>query len=377
MPPGASADGIGHLRDIAAASLPLVESDLAGTKDGISERFVPDQDRGRLIEVEHLSRYRWAAQIANGRKILDAGCGTAYGSRLLAEGGAREVVGVDIAQAVLDAVTPTMPAQVSLRAGDLRRLEIDDDAFELIVCFEVIEHLDDPLPVFDELVRVLAPDGLLLVSSPNRGVYPPGNPHHLNEFAPAELQAELVARLGHVRLLRQNDYLVSALLSDAVYELGDGAAISDLAVHKLVGDTPGNELYTIAMASDHPLPDLPGLASMTGTLEVREWLSVFETQTAAITDKDNYIAELETRLDERARLVELLTNAEQRVAQMPELELRIADLESELANARGDAAASAQELQDLDQLRMYARRTLRHVRPLIQLLRKARRKLRG
>ena len=110
--------------------------------------------------------------------------------------------------------------------------------------------------MLDELVRVLAPGGLLLVSSPNRDVYQPGNPHHLHEFAPAELEAELAARLSHVRLLRQRDYVVSALLSDATSEQGDGAAIDDLALHKLAAERPGDEIYTVAMASDAELPQM-------------------------------------------------------------------------------------------------------------------------
>ena len=108
-----------------------------------------------------------------------------------------------------------MPGSVRLQAGDIRSLDFEDDGFEMVVCFEVIEHVEDPSVVFDELVRVLAPGGLLLVSSPNRGVYPPGNPHHLHEFTSAELEAELAARLGHVQLVRQRDYIVSAVLSDA------------------------------------------------------------------------------------------------------------------------------------------------------------------
>ena len=354
-----------------------MESNLASAKNGISERFVPEQDQGRLIEVEHVSRYRWAAQAAKDRRVLDAGCGTAYGSRLLAGGGAREVVGVDIARAVLETVAAAMPPSVRLQTGDLRRLDFEDDRFELVVCFEVIEHVEDPSIVLDELVRVLAPGGLLLVSSPNRNVYPPGNPHHLYEFAPAELEAELAARLTHVRPLRQRDYVVSAVLLDATSGHGDGAAVEGVTLHKLAAERPGDEVYTIAMASDAELPQLPELAAMSGTLELREWLSVFETQTRAIADKDAYIDELTARLEDRDRLAHLLTDAEHRLASVPELNLRIVDLEFELEAARSAAAAARQEADQLDRMLMYGRRMLRFVRPFIQPLRRLRRKLRA
>jgi ubiquinone/menaquinone biosynthesis C-methylase UbiE len=353
-----------------------VESDLAGTRNGISERFAPDQDQGRLIEVEHVSRYRWAAQAAAGRRVLDAGCGTGYGSRLLAEAGAREVVGVDIAQAVLEAVASAMPEAVRLRAGDLRKLELGDGGFDLVVCFETIEHVANPQVVLDELVRVLAPGGLLLISSPNRGVHPPGNPHHLHEFTPSELEAELAARLGHVELRRQADYVVSAVLTDATYAQGDGVAPADVTVHKLSAGVAGEEIYTVAMASDSDLPAIGEVAAMTGTLELSEWMSVFETQTGAIGDKDSYIEELEARLQERDRVAELLADAEGRLAGVPELQLRIGDLERDLADAQSAAEAARQEARELDQMLMYGRRMLRHVRPLIKPLRTVRRRLR-
>jgi SAM-dependent methyltransferase len=354
-----------------------VDSDLASTKSGISERFVPEQDQGRLIEAEHISRYEWAAQAATGRLVLDAGCGTGYGARLLAAGGAHEVIGVDIAESVLETVAPSMPDSVRLQAGDLRKLEFEDDTFELIVCFEVIEHFEDPSLVLDELIRVLAPGGLLLVSSPNRGVYQPGNPHHLHEFVPSELEAALTARLPRVRLLRQHDYIVSAVLSAETAGRADGAAIEDLTITKLVADQPGQEIYTIAMASHAELPEMRELAAMTGTLELREWLSVFETQTRAIADKDSYIDELSERLEERDRLAQLLGDAERRLAQVPELQLRISDLEFELAAARSAADAARREVYELDRMLMYGRRMLRFVRPLIRPLRRLRRKLRG
>jgi SAM-dependent methyltransferase len=354
-----------------------MESDLASRADGISERFVPEQDQGRLIEVEHVSRYQWAAQAAKDRRVLDAGCGTGYGCRLLASGGAREVIGVDIATSVLETVAPSMPDSVRLQAGDLRKLEFADDSFQLVICFEVIEHFEDPVLVLDELARVLVPGGLLLVSSPNRGAYQPGNPHHLHEFTPAELETELSARLANVRLLRQRDYILSAVLSDATSGLGDGAAIENLALHKLVADSPGGEIYTIAMASDGELPDLREQAAMTGTLELAEWLSVFETQSRAIADKDSYIDDLMARVEERDLLAQLLVDAELRLAEVPDLHQRVADVEVELRAARSAADTARREADDLDRMLIYGRRMLRFVAPLKGPLRQIRRRLRG
>ena len=355
-----------------------MSSDLASSSQGAPDRLVPETVQGQLIEVEQVSRYLWAAQAATARLVLDAGCGTGYGSRLLADGGAREVVGVDIARAVLDVAAGGMPESVRLQTADLRRLEFEDDKFELIVCFEVLEHVDDPLTVMNELVRVLSPGGLLLVSSPNRGLHQPGNPYHLNEFTPTALESALTARLNHVRLLRQHDYVASALLSDAAdrqehRETREG----DLTVRKLDLDSPGEAIYTVAVASDAELPVMRDLAGMAGTISLREWLSILDTQATAIAERNHQIDELRTRLDEGDRLTELLEQAEHRSAEVPELKQRLAELELELEDERRAAAAARKEADQLDRMLMYGRRMLRLVRPLIEPLRRLRRKLRS
>lgn len=326
----------------------------------------------RLIEVEQVSRYLWAAQAARGRVALDAGCGGGYGSRLLAGGGPREVIGVDHARAGLEMAAPGMPESVRLLAGDLRKLEFEDDSFDLVVCFEVIEYVEDPLAVLDELIRVLAPSGLLLVSSPNRDTRQPGNPYQLHHFAPTELEEALRTRLRHVQLLQQRDYVASALIASEDFHREGG-----LLVQSLASDSPAEETYTVAMASAAELPSMRDLAALGGSVALREWLAVFERQAAHIAAKDDQIEGLKVRLQERDRLAELLSDAEHRSAVVPELKLRIADLELELDAARRAAAAARQEADQLDRMLMYGRRMLRFIRPLINPLRSLRRKLRG
>jgi len=354
-----------------------MSSDLVSTNRRVSDRSMPEESQGRLIEVEQVSRYLWAAQAASGRRVLDAGCGSGYGSRLLATRGAREVIGVDIAHAVLEMSAPEMPDSVRLQAGNVRKLEFEDGSFELIVCFEVIEYVDDPLDALDELVRVLAPGGLLLVSSPNHGVTQPGNPCHVHKLGRDELETALVSRLSHVQLRRQHDFVASALLSDSTYHQGDGGVSDDLALHKLAADDPDGAIYTIAMASEVELPAMRDLATLGGTVGLKEWLSVIETQAATIADKDHQIYELQTRMEERERLTELLGEAEHRAGEVPELTQRIADLEVDLEAARSAATAARLEADQLDRMLIYGRRMLRYIRPLIKPLRRLRRKLRG
>ena len=242
-------------------------SELAGLKHGVAERFVPDVMRRTLVEAEHLVRYRWAAQFARGRRVLDAGCGTAYGSELLATEGAAEVVGIDVARDVLDSARPTVAEAVRLDVADVCQLPYDDGAFDLVVCFNVLEHLDHPGRALDELARVLAADGLLLVSTPNRSMHAPASPHHRCGYLPEELRREVQSRLGQVLMMRQDVYLTVAVLGDRV-ELGE------IVLDDLPSGEPDTEEFAVAVASRTELPEVASRAMAASALQVKTWRAV-------------------------------------------------------------------------------------------------------
>lgn len=127
-----------------------------------------------LIEAEHFARYAWAAQFALGKRVLDAACGMAYGTAMLAAAGASETVGVDLDSEVIAKADAGAPPGTRFVVGDLRKLPFDDGEFDLVVCFEAIEHVTEPELVLDELSRILSHNGVLIVSTPNRNVYLPG-----------------------------------------------------------------------------------------------------------------------------------------------------------------------------------------------------------
>jgi SAM-dependent methyltransferase len=130
--------------------------------------------------------------------------------------------------------------------------------FELVVCFEVIEHVESQDDVIAELARVLAPGGVLAISSPNRDVYPAGNPHHLHEYVPEELRSAVAAHFEHVQLRRQHAWLASAVLDDEQAADASLQPRDDVRVAKTLGRDPGSEPFTIALASREPLPATTG-----------------------------------------------------------------------------------------------------------------------
>jgi 2-polyprenyl-3-methyl-5-hydroxy-6-metoxy-1,4-benzoquinol methylase len=312
--------------------------DLAAGDAEVPERFIPDEMGEGRVAAEHLCRYWWAAQFAPGRRVLDAGCGIGYGSNMLAEAGAAEVQGVDIAEPVIEAAAQGAGPGVIFTTGDVAALDLDADTFDLVVCFEVIEHVEDTDAVLDELARVLAPGGLLLISSPNRDRYVPGNPHHRYEFLPDELKAALERRFERVRLLRQHDWLASAILEDGAFAGFGDAPIEGLDVRKLVGHEPGAETYTLALASDHELPASLMPLTLTHAMELREWMEHFHGQDRILREQAGELRRLQTVDRERRELRLRLEQAENDLAGIPDLEIaarRAEGLEQRLESLEG------------------------------------------
>jgi SAM-dependent methyltransferase len=294
--------------------------DLAGRVQGLPERFVPVEMHGELVEAEHLIRYWWAGGLADGKRVLDAGCGTAYGSSILAEAGALEVVGVDVAEHVLAAARARAHPVVRLEVADVAGLPFDDGSFDVVVAFEVIEHVSDPDRVLDEFARVLGDGGVLVLSSPNRGVYPPGNPHHVHEFKPDELRAALEQRFVHVELLRQKEWITSAILDDRTLEAAGSATLEHVDLRKVAATEPGSETYTLALASD-VLPDIPPLiAAMTHATQTLEWLRELDEQRRTVAERDRELESLRQTVGDQAghvaALEERVTGLSARTAEL-------------------------------------------------------------
>jgi SAM-dependent methyltransferase len=218
-----------------------------------AERFDPAEMGGGLMEAEHRGRYWWATPWVAGKEVLDAGCGVGYGTRLLAGHGPARLVGVDSAELV---------------EADLRGLPFPADSFDLVVCFEVIEHVEGHEQVLDELRRVLRPSGTLLISSPNRDVYAPGNPHHVHEFLPDELRHALGQRFEHVGLHGQHVMLASAIVGAG--GLPDGKP-DDVRAFTIEALEPGRETYTLAVARDEPFREPEDVVALGDAFEVRWW----------------------------------------------------------------------------------------------------------
>ena len=134
------------------------------------ERVIPGKVDADLLN-EHLARYAFAARLARRKRVLDAGCGSGYGSAELAKLALR-AVGVDQSgEAVRFARENYRLPNLCFEQASCCALPHPDACFDLVVAFEVIEHLEQWREFLLEVRRVLAPAGQFIVSTPNKLYY--------------------------------------------------------------------------------------------------------------------------------------------------------------------------------------------------------------
>ena len=170
------------------------------------ERTLPGVADERYWFLRHVIAYRAAARVVaelTAPVVLDAGCGEGYGLELLVAAGAGAVTGVDLDEPTVAHARrryAERDARIEVVAAELREVPLPDDHVDVVVSFQVIEHLHDIPGFLAELRRVTRPGGQVLIATPNRLTFTPDqdtpvNPFHTVEFTAAELTT-LLERAG-------------------------------------------------------------------------------------------------------------------------------------------------------------------------------------
>jgi len=128
----------------------------------------PQRNAKRLQRLQHLLKF---AQLPKGLSVLDVGCGSGELAMLLAEEGAREVVGIDISPTMLETAElmrlsshSPAAARVSFRLAPAHALPFRDERFDAVVCRLVLHHNHKPQLILEEMARVLKHGGVLILA---------------------------------------------------------------------------------------------------------------------------------------------------------------------------------------------------------------------
>lgn len=161
---------------------------------------------------DHAQRYEFAAERVAGKRVLDIACGVGYGSRILADANAQEVLGIDrSAEAIAEANQRFFADCVRFRQSTAETLYDSLDGFtpEVIVSFETLEHLPQQADFVRSLRRVLGEQGCLFISTPNVEARSPeerekpSNPFHTKELTRGEFLEILQQNFQTVEMLGQ------------------------------------------------------------------------------------------------------------------------------------------------------------------------------
>ena len=187
--------------------------------------------------------------------MLDIACGEGYGSEILARSAA-DVIGVDLSEdAVVHACRKYRRKNLEFLVGSCDRIPVPDGRIDLVVSFETIEHHDLHQEMIREIKRILCPEGILIISSPDKYVYSdiPGykNEFHVKELYAREFETLLKEDFANVEMFGQRVAYGSVIA-------GEGAAgfVSFDSEQKYPPATCGIEraIYNVAIAADSPLP---------------------------------------------------------------------------------------------------------------------------
>ena len=303
-------------------------SQISDILDQVPGAFLPELLRGQLAEAEHFARYWWLGQAVRGRRVLDAGCGVAHGTNMLAEAGATQVVGVDHRAALLEAAPACHPAVV-LEHADACSLDHEDSSFGVVVAFGLFEQVLRARTILSELLRVLAPEGVIAVAVSPTALPPSyiddseGDGSSLRISSAQTLAEALEAMIArrcrsHV-VLHQRNWMTSAILDEPDSFSSHGAPLQGIELRKIVAPASRSEIATIVVGSNGSLPVMHGTAVITHEFAQHRWLERCEL--------------LERKLQERAGLDRVLEEA---CHERQLLSERVHELEQEIAAAKTD-----------------------------------------
>jgi SAM-dependent methyltransferase len=168
------------------------------------ERTLPDVPEENYWYRRHLAVYEWIGARVIGRRVVDMACGEGYGSEVLARG-AESVVGVDANPEAHE------HARLRYRRQNLRFERDLVDHFaepcDAVVFLQTIEHVEDPGAVLEHFKSLIAPDGVVYVTTPNvltlaaPGAEKSDNPWHVREYRAHEFRALCRAHFPRVEML--------------------------------------------------------------------------------------------------------------------------------------------------------------------------------
>jgi len=155
------------------------------------ERLDLEQSDDPLQVALHQQRYEFVlARVSPGDSVLEVGTGTGGFSRMVAES-CKEFAGLEPDAGACEITRSRLSGRAAVFQGDAQAMPFPSHSFSVIVCLEVLEHLENYRSALGEIHRCLGPGGRAMISFPyrRRGGPNPNNRFHIYEPGERELVA--------------------------------------------------------------------------------------------------------------------------------------------------------------------------------------------
>jgi len=173
------------------------------------ERLLPEKIESTeeyLIFLRHLFAYEFAKhRVAKTDLVLEVGCGEGYGGSLISRY-ASKIIGLDVDESVIAHASKKYCSEnCFFEIYDGITIPYDKDTFDMIISFQVIEHIKDDMNYVSEIYRVLKRNGIFILTTPNKSFrlkydQKPWNIFHVREYNPQELENLLKKKFLDVKI---------------------------------------------------------------------------------------------------------------------------------------------------------------------------------
>ena len=242
--------------------------------------------------------------------------------------------------------------------------------FDLAVCFEVLEHLEDQIGMVAEIRRVLTPEGVLIISTPDKRTYTDEtgfeNPFHVHELYLEELEELLRGQFSQIQMLGQEFQCVSRIYP---VDTNKTTEVTEFQVRRhqegfvVDANKMNHPVYYVALAArDQALIPLPPNSLLTDAdnyignrlkrieLELAERVEEIDCCRRGIEWQKKQISNLETKLQSRDEALEWRSEQiRSRESQVLELEEKHDKAQRDLAAVREESSRKAERIRSLEQ----------------------------
>lgn len=202
--------------------------------------------------TEHLHRYAIIFNLIKNKKVLDIACGEGYGTALMSKY-AKHVTGIDIDKDTISKASHKYRSEnINFIDGSILNIPVNDSSYDIITCFETIEHISNHDKALNELKRILSSNGILVISTPEKKYYSDlnnfKNPFHQKELYEKDFIQLLNKYFTYYEIYSQSSFNGSLIMKDGErkiikYYSGDYNQILEIPEF--------SPFFKIALASDN------------------------------------------------------------------------------------------------------------------------------